>query len=171
MAAVLVFATGLCQATTIHNIATVSYALPDQPEPTTLTSNRVSTEVLPLPTPAALEFLRYDTDAPGTKPIAIDGGKCRVMDGSFMPLPAVHDLEGSILDGDTANVDSAPGYYVGEPVVVSVADVNRNADPAIRDFVEVDITTETGDAETLRLQETGVDTAVFAEKTFYQANS
>jgi uncharacterized repeat protein (TIGR01451 family) len=148
--------------TKIENTAQVSYLPEGRTTPVSLASNTVQTEVLPLPTPAQLEFLRYDPTADGATPIAIDGGQCRVDTGSFAPLPAVTDGDGNPLDGNEAQADQAPGYYTGEPVVVAVHDVNRNADPATREYVDVDITTTTGDAETLRLQETGPNTGVFA---------
>ena len=162
LAAVGVSGPSISHGATIENTATVRFALPGMPVPASMSSNTVRTEVLPLPTPANLEFLRYEGDGAAGSSIAIDGGRCLVPDGSYVPLPAVHDIDGDPLDPDNATIGSAPGYYTGEAVVVSVRDVNRNADPAAREFVEVDITTSTGDAETLRLQETGADTAVFA---------
>lgn len=146
----------------IENTAHVAYLPAGETSPVTLESNTVVTEVLPLPTPADLQFLRYDPTAEGATPIAIDGGQCRVEGGSFAPLPPVTDGDGNPLDPTNAQTDPAPGYYTGEPVVVAVADPNRNADPNVREYVDVDITTTTGDAETLRLQETGPDTGVFA---------
>jgi uncharacterized repeat protein (TIGR01451 family) len=160
-AAALQLATAPAAAASIENTATVTYQRPGEGV-TVLKSNTVVAQVLPLPTPAQLSFLRYDPDAAGSQPIAIDGGQCRVEGGSFAPLPGVVDGDGNPLDPDNAQTDTAPGYYTGEPIVVSVADVNRNADPAVREYVDVDITTTTGDAETLRLQETGPNTGVFA---------
>lgn len=148
------------QAADITNTAAVTYRAGEALK--TQASNTVVTRVLPLPTPATLEFLRYDPDAAGSTPIAIDGGQCRVASGSFAPLPGVVDGDGQPLDPDQAQADTAPGYYTGEPVVVSVADPNRNADPKVREYVDVDVTTTTGDAETLRLQETGPNTGIFA---------
>lgn len=149
-------------AATIDNIASVSYRLENQGEPTSLWSNTVRIHVLPLPTEADLEFRRYDPDAEGGTVFPIDGGQCMTPADTFIPLPLVHELDGTPLDPSSANTDPAPGFYTGEPVVIVVRDVNRNVDPLVREFVEVDITTTTGDTETVRLQETGVDTAVFA---------
>jgi uncharacterized repeat protein (TIGR01451 family) len=93
-------------------------------------------------------------------PIRIDGGQCQVA-GSFVDAPEVTDLEGREIDPSRIQLEES-GYYVGEPVIVSVSDANQNLDPGSREFVTVDITTTTGDAETLRLQETGTDTGRFA---------
>lgn len=160
--ALLLALPGLAWATRVDNTAQVTYHGQDGPAPVVLTTNTVSFEVIPLPVPATLEFLRYDPDSDDSTPIAIDGGQCRVDGGSFAPLPGVVDSDGNPLDPGQAQASSAPGYYTGDPIVVSVKDPNRNADPAVREYVDVDISTTTGDAETLRLQETGPDTGVFA---------
>jgi uncharacterized repeat protein (TIGR01451 family) len=148
--------------TDIVNTASVSYRIDGGHDLTTLQSNTVKTPILPLPTPAELSFLRYDPDSPDSTPVPIDGGQCRTDGGSFAPLPPVVDGDGQPVDSDQPPSDAAPGYYTGEPIVVSVKDPNRNADPQAREYVDVDLTTTTGDAETLRLQETGPDTGVFA---------
>jgi uncharacterized repeat protein (TIGR01451 family) len=153
---------GVANATDIVNTASVSYRLDGHHGTETLQSNTVKTPVLPLPTPAELSFLRYDPDSPDSTPVPIDGGQCRTDTGSFAPLPPVVDADGKPVDSDDPPSDEAPGYYTGEPIVVSVKDANRNADPKVREYVDVDLTTTTGDAETLRLQETGPDTGVFA---------
>ena len=148
------------QAETIENTAYVHYEDPDSGTVTSLVSNTVVTEVLPVPTPAELEFRRYDPDLPDGSTLPFDGGMCQVGD-SFVPLPAVEDLDGNPVDGD-GRTDEAPGFYAGEPIMIVVRDLNRNADPLAREYVQVEITTSTGDAETLQLRETGPDTAEFA---------
>ena len=82
--------------------------------------------------------------------------------GTFQPLPPIHDGTGNEIDPASAASDPAPGFYTGEPVAVAITDANRNTDTTVREFVDVEIETSTGDAETLRLQETGNDTGVFA---------
>jgi hypothetical protein len=163
LCALLLALPGLALATKVNNTAHVTYHSHGKVSPVVLTTNTVSFEVIPSPAPAKLAFLRYDPDAEdGGETIAIDGGQCRVDSGSFAPLPDVTDGSGKPLDSKKAGTDAAPGYYTGDPIVVSVEDANRNADPAVREYVDVDISTTTGDAETLRLQETGPDTGVFA---------
>src|SRR5690606_38245882 len=150
---------GALHAAQVDNKAQVSYRLAGNGG--TVDTNLVSFAVQPLPTPAQLDFLRFVPDAAGTG-MPIDGAQCRVDGGSFAPVPPLSAGDGSPVDPVGAPAESAEGYYVGEPVVVSVTDVNRNADAAVREYVDVDITTTTGDTETLRLQETGVNTGVFA---------
>jgi uncharacterized repeat protein (TIGR01451 family) len=163
LCALLLALPGLAVAAKVNNTAQVTYQSHGAAVPVVLTTNTVSFEVIPSPAPAKLVFLRYDADAEdGGETIAIDGGQCRVDSGSFAPLPGVTDGSGKPLDSKEAETNAVPGYYTGDPIVVSVTDANRNVDPAVREYVDVDISTTTGDAETLRLQETGADTGVFA---------
>jgi uncharacterized repeat protein (TIGR01451 family) len=163
LCALLLALPGLALATKVDNTAQVTYQSHGKSAPVVLSTNTVSFEVIPSPVPAKLAFLRYASDADdGGDPIAIDGGQCRVDSGSFAPLPGVTDADGNPLDPKNAATSAAPGYYTGDPVVVAVTDANRNVDSSVREYVDVDITTTTGDAETLRLQETGPDTGVFA---------
>ena len=149
-------------ATDIENTARVTYQDAGTGTATTLRSNTVVTSVLPIPTPATLAFLRYDPAAPDRAPLALDGGQCRIAGGEFVPLPEAMGSDGLPLDPGGADGGSAPGYYAGEPVILSIDDANRNADPNVREFVDVDITTTTGDAETVRLRETAADSGRFA---------
>lgn len=52
-------------------------------------------------------------------------------------------------------------YSTGEPVFVQVTDLDQNLNPAIRETVQVVVTTSTGDREELILIETGPDTGSF----------
>jgi uncharacterized repeat protein (TIGR01451 family) len=161
LCALLLALPGLARADKVDNTAQVTYQLHAGPA-VTVATNTVTFEIIPLPSAATLSFLRYDPDASDGSPIAIDGGQCRVDSGSFAPLPDVTTSEGDPLDQEQAQTSAAPGYYTGDPIVVAVTDVNRNTDASVREYVDVDITTTTGDAETLRLQETGPDTGTFA---------
>ncbi|WP_222565180.1 DUF11 domain-containing protein [Novilysobacter antarcticus] len=77
-------------------------------------------------------------------------------------MPGLTDQNGNPLDVDVAEATSAARFYPGQPVLLRLDDANRNQDLAVREYVEVKLTTSTGDEETLRLQETGVNTGVFA---------
>ena len=152
---------GWAAAASIFNTAVVTYR--DSTDTLiTLRSNTVETPLLPTPTPAALAFLRYDPTAAGATPTPIDGTQCRVEGGSFAPVPPVVAGDGKPVDPTGPGTAEAPGYYVGEPAIVTITDANRNLDPAVRDYADVDLTSTTGDAETLRLLETGPNTGVFA---------
>src|SRR5690606_37335867 len=151
----------LASAAEIENTAVVSYRLGGSTT-TTLRSNTVVTSISPSPTDAQISFLRHDPGSPGGFPIAVDGGQCRTPSGSFGPLPGVVDGDGQPIDPHGATAAGTGEYVVGEAILVSVTDANRNADASVREYVEIRITTDSEDAETLRLQETGVDTGVFA---------
>ena len=157
----LVAVPGLAAAASIFNTAVVTYRDASD-QLVTVSSNTVETPLLRTPTPAQLQFLRYDPTSSSATPVAIDGAQCRVDGGSFAPVPAITGSDGKPVDGAAAGADEAAGYYVGEPAIITIADANRNTDPTVRDYADVDLTTSTGDAETLRLQETGPDTGVFA---------
>jgi uncharacterized repeat protein (TIGR01451 family) len=162
-AALAVVVPGCAAAASIFNTAVVSYRDASNPgQVITVKSNTVETPLLPAPTPASLQFLRYDPTASGASPTPIDGTQCRVAGGSFAPAPGVVGSDGQPVDPAAPQADQADGYYVGEPAIVTINDPNRNADPSTREYTDVDLSTTTGDAETLRLQETGPDTGVFA---------
>ena len=144
---------------TISNTATADFLI--GPTPDTATSNTVTLETVPLPSPAVIEFLRYAPGSPGSMPTAADGGSCQNNAGVFAPLPPVTDSSGNAIDTVSASILNAASYQLGEAVFIRLADVNRNLDPAVRDFIDLRITTSTGDEEVLRLQETGIDTGVF----------
>lgn len=62
----------------------------------------------------------------------------------------------------TLNASPAAAYSIGDPVLVSVNDPNRNKSPTVRDKVQATVTANgTGDSEQITLTETGVNTGVF----------
>lgn len=146
-------------AARVENTAQVSYDGDKGIE--TVHSNTVVFDILPLPSAAGIGFRRYDGGSDGTGSVPTDGGQCLV-GGSFVPLPGVEDTDGKPVDPIGAGTSDAQGYYIGEPVVVTVSDANRNLDPGLRELVEITLTSTTGDSESLRLLETGPDTGVFA---------
>lgn len=146
---------------TIENTARVSFELPSGAR--TLSSNTVVTEVMqpPVSTRATLQLRRYDPGIEESARLPVAGGQCLVAGGDFGPLPAPRDLAGTELGADELPTGATSNYYVGEALVLVVNDPVGNADPAVRDFITAELGTSTGDAETIRLRETGVDTGVF----------
>lgn len=149
---------------TIDNVASVSFSI-TSPDGTTrerdLVSNLVRIQVKPTPAPADLQFRGYVPGDPSGKIVPVDGGQCLVA-GQYQPMPGVHWPSGEGVDPANTGTEEADSYEAGDPVVVWVGDTNRNADPEVREVVEVELTTSTGDAETLHLMETGPDTGIFA---------
>ncbi len=72
------------------------------------------------------------------------------LSGAPLPVPGAVELRGASV------------FKTGTPVFVEVSDANANADPAAQETILVALTTDAGDAETLRLLETGVDSSTFA---------
>ncbi len=150
---------GEASAVTISNTATASFF--SGTAPGFATSNTVTLETIPPPSPAAIDFQRFAPGLPGSVPTPADGGSCRNGAGAFVPIPPVTDSSGNAIDTLSAPVLDAASYQLGEVVFVSLVDANRNLDPSARDFIDLRITSSTGDEEILRLQETGTDTGTF----------
>ncbi len=72
------------------------------------------------------------------------------LSGAPLPVPGAVELHGTAV------------FKTGAPVFVEVIDANANTDPAVRETILVALTTDTGDAETLRLLETSADSSTFA---------
>ena len=72
------------------------------------------------------------------------------LSGAPLPVPGAVELHGTAV------------FKTGAPVFVEVIDANANTDPAARETILVTLTTDTGDAETLRLLETSADSGTFA---------
>jgi uncharacterized repeat protein (TIGR01451 family) len=150
---------GPASAVTINNTVTGSFLT--GPAPGSATSNTVTLETIRPPSPAVIEFLRYAPGSPGSVPTPADGGACQNSTGVFAPVPPVMDSSGNSIDTTSAPILDAASYQLGEAVFIQLTDTNGNINPAVRDFIDLRITTSTGDEEVLRLQETGVDTGVF----------
>ncbi|MDG6347906.1 hypothetical protein QAA18_04005 [Luteimonas sp. 8-5] len=148
------------QAAQIENTARVSYR--QGSVVSALNSNTVITEVVPFLHPASVQFLGMQSDDGKTTPTPIDGGQCRVAGGSFAALPAISLPARATPVIESLPVGPASNFEVGDAIVVSVTDPNRNHDPAVREYVDVDVSTSVGDTETLRLQETAPDSGMFA---------
>jgi uncharacterized repeat protein (TIGR01451 family) len=150
---------GPVSAATIVNTATVGFLIGTAPG--TTTSNTVTLETVPAPSPAVIEFQRYAPGAPGSVATPADGGSCQNGAGEFAPIGPVTDSAGTVIDMASTPILDAASYQLGEAVFIRLVDANRNLDPTAREFIDLRVTTSTGDVEVLRLQETGVTTGVF----------
>lgn len=152
---------GPAGAGSIDNTASVTYT-GGGGVPVTQPSNTDHITSIPAATPGVVTFYAISPSGSGTVALPFDGGQYDT-GSSFAPL-AVPTLSNGTPVSLATPVDVHPTsvFHAGEPVFVTLADGNRNADPAVREFVDVTVTTSTGDREVLRLQETGPDTGVFA---------
>jgi uncharacterized repeat protein (TIGR01451 family) len=121
-------------------------------------SNRVTTETVPPPTPAVVTFLRPANVDAGVV-MSTDGTMCRMASGGFAPAGSTSTGQHS---ASLTGLTQTRTYHAGEPVYMSLADGNRNRDPAARETVEVRVTSSVGDEETLRLMETEPNSGLFA---------
>ena len=158
-ALLLALTVGQASAVTISNTAAVSFR--SGTTPGLATSNTVGFSTVPAPAPAVIGFLRDTRAMPGSVPTPADGGFCQDSTAGFTPIPPVTDSTGTIIDTASAPILNTDSYLAGEAVFIKLSDANRNLDPAVRDFIDLRITTSTGDEEALRVQETGIDTGVF----------
>ena len=70
--------------------------------------------------------------------------------------------DGTVLGDDSkVGLDDAEYYGVRDTAIIKVIDGDQNVDRDVRDYVDVNITTSTGDVEEIRLIESGPNTGVF----------
>ncbi len=145
--------------TTIDNVATVSFVGAGG-TPTTVTTNRVSAIVSPPPSASALAILRAATSSGGTPSMA--GPTQCTGSGGMVTLPPPLTAAGTALDpSQPIPLASTATLHGGEAAFVRVTDADQNLDPAAVDHLNVGLRSPGGDAETLRIAETGPNTGVF----------
>ena len=144
--------------TAIDNAATVTFVGAGG-TPTTITTNRVSAIVTPPPTLSAVAILRA-AGGNGTPSMA-GPTQCSGSSG-MVTLPAPVQANGTALDpSQPIPLASTATLHGGEAAFVRVMDADQNRDQAAIDYLNVRLSTPGGDAETLRIAETGVNTGIF----------
>jgi uncharacterized repeat protein (TIGR01451 family) len=145
--------------TSIQNVATVSF-IDAGGAPTTISSNQVSATVSPQPSLSAVQILRAAQGGAGTPSMA---GPTQCSSGAgliTLPPPVLSD--GGTLDPSQPIVLTGTAtLHGGEAAFVQVRDADQNLDASALDQATLRLTTPRGDAETLRLSETGVNTGIF----------
>jgi uncharacterized repeat protein (TIGR01451 family) len=145
--------------TVIRNVGSVDYQLAPGALRTTQ-SNEVSLAVQPLPSRSSIQLARYEASASSTFPAGPT--QCRA-GNSFVTLDAPAPQGSGQLDPTTPiPMQDTTIAHAGDPIFVRVVDLDRNRDAAVVETVDVRIFARaTGDAEVLRLSETGPNTGVF----------
>jgi hypothetical protein len=145
--------------TVIRNVGTVAYQAPGGLAATTL-SNEVALAVQPPPSRATIQLARYEAGSQST--FTAGPTQCRASNG-FVSLGAPSPQGTGTLDPLVPIPMQDTGIaHAGDPIFVRVVDLDRNRDGAVVETVDVRVTARsTGDAETLRLSETGPSTGVF----------
>lgn len=134
----------------VDNIATLDYSYGGID--ITMNSNTATVSVSPPPSAAAIELLRHATDPAGTYLPSTEYGDSAppTTFSQVLPLPG------------TGVLSAATSYGKDEMAVVRVTDSDRNNDPSALDTVLVRLSSSTGgDAELLRITESGPDTGIF----------
>lgn len=157
--------------TRIDNTAQANYQYGGNPSPLVQYSNTVSTTVLPAPSSSTVAILRYSD--PGAATLTSTAGPTQCFNGTaYAPLPAPQLANGTayapqLANGTTANplqplpLTQTDAVHDGDAVFLEVHDPDRNLDATKLDIVDVTVTSTLGDAEQVRLTETGVNTGVF----------
>ncbi len=145
--------------TVVRNVGSVAYELPGPAARTTL-SNEVQLAVEPLPSRAAIRLARYEAASQST--FTAGPTQCR-MGTSFVALGAPAPQGTGALDPlSPIPLQETTVAHAGDPIFVTVVDLDRNRDAAVIETVDVRVSARaTGDAEVLRLSETGANTGVF----------
>lgn len=146
-------------STDIANTASVSYDL----GATTLTTASTATVTTVATTPSTIRFLSYlPNGGIGSTMQQVTATACAVAGGAYTPLPApVVPVVGAIATPGNHPLAPATAYGSADTAFIQVTDYSANADPAVAEPLLVTVTNSSGDAEKLRLFETGPSTGVF----------
>ena len=146
--------------TRIVNQASTSYTDPTG-NPVTVQSNPVEIVTVATRTLATLTFNRI-TASGSCMPVGPTA--CAQNAGPFVTLPDPVLLGGASIDpSQPQNLEPSDLYHAGEPLFVTLSDLDQNLDPGVRETIDVTIeSVPPGDTETLRLTETGIDSGLFA---------
>ena len=151
----------------IRNTAQVGFQVGSAPRQ--VTSNEVALRVEPAASKALIAVARWSgrDDDPALPPESrfqstAGPTQCR-SDAGLTTLAAPTVAGAPALDpAQAARFAMTTTVHAGDAVFVRVIDRDQNRDSAVREFVDVRIASlETGDTESLRLAETGLDTGEF----------
>ncbi len=148
---------------TVNNVATFSFQASLSAPVQSVSSNSLALSYpdrIPAPTPSTVELLRFPAGSAGGTPTPADGAQCQSAGGSFAPAPAPTQ-NGRAIDTGAVALQKTGSFHAGDPIFIRMTDGNRNLDPALREWIDVRVTSSAGDEEVMRLQETGEDTGVF----------
>lgn len=146
----------------ISNQAELNY----EPTPgvaVTITSNTVTVTTSVVRAPSSIEFTRVLAAGGGSYQETVGPAACD-QGGTFVTLADPLLIGGGSIDPTQAHeVSGASAYTLAEFAFIRLSDADQNLDFQLIDYAIVTVSnTTTGDTETIRLTETGLDTGVFA---------
>lgn len=145
----------------VSNQATLQYTnLANQLS--TVASNEVSVVTAVVRSPSAIQFTRV-VGASGVYQETVGPSAC-LQSGVFTNLGDPTQIGGATIEPSLLqDVSPATTFNTGEAAFIRLSDSDQNLDYLIIDTAVVTLTNSaSGDAETIRLSETGLDTGVFA---------
>ncbi len=143
----------------IQNVATLSFTTEDGSTLST-TSNAVTTTIEPIPTSSRVEILRSTSAANGLQTIAGPTQCVSAQGVQLLPTPMLAD--GTQVDPmQPLTLTPTAALHGGEAMFVQLLDGDQNRNAAAIDTTDLQLTSPSGDRETLRLSETGINTGVF----------
>lgn len=147
--------------TVISNQASLDY-LNNAGQPVTMLSNEVRLVTAVIRSPANVQLTRLVPPGAGLFQEPVGPSAC-FQSGTFVTLadPVVNGQ--SIDPSTTQDLSLSRNYNLGEPIFIRLDDSDQNVDAAVVDYATVTlVNSSSGDSETVRLRETGIDTGIFA---------
>jgi uncharacterized repeat protein (TIGR01451 family) len=145
--------------TRISNVAAVAYVAPGGAA-AVANSNEVSLTTQPIPSRATISLARYEAASQSNS--TAGPTQCRSANGFFPLDPPAVQGSGALDPTLPIPMQDTAIAHAGDAVFVRVVDLDRNRDGAAIETVDVRIAARaTGDAEVIRLSETGPNTGVF----------
>ena len=131
-------------------------------QPVVLPSNQVSVVAAVVPSISSVELTRVLAAGTGTYQETVGPSAC-FQSGAYVPLANPVLTGGAVIDPtQVQEAEVASVYNLGEPLFVRLDDSDQNLDYQVSDTVDVSIIHDaSGDTETIRLTETGLDTGIF----------
>jgi len=123
------------------------------------------------PTPSEISLLHISGN--NNSGLAVETTECSDGSGNYSVISDINSIASSYtLPGSFATSAAQYGFKIGEPLLVTVTDQDKNLYGNVAETIIVTLTTEDGsDSEQLRLTETGVNTGVFAGVINTEANT
>lgn len=147
--------------TAINNTAILQFEQGSTGVAAMVSTNTVTAKVVPVPSASTMTLLRFTDAASATQTSTVGPTQC-ASNGDFITLANPTFANGtSVSASSQLTLTSTDTIHANDAVFVQVTDSDQNRDASIIDTLDVAVTSATGDAETLRLSETGMNTGVF----------